>query len=247
LRKPKNINDLPAFLDKIINKPKVLFVDETHEANIEVLEWFRVLVDHVKNLTIVFSALPVFEDILTKNLETLKKRITEKIVLNTLTKEETEELIRKRIESVGGNNLGPFSHNIIDHIYSRTGGFPRDIIMYCNKLLNMAAEKDYHIIDLNLVNETNEKPLENNIKIENIKGMPEKQKLLINVIAEREPISPNEIVSYFEEYPSEKHALRAINNLLNRLRKSGYVEREKQGKTYIYKLSPSTRTILIRA
>jgi type II secretory pathway predicted ATPase ExeA len=245
VRKPKKINDLPIFLDKIIKKPKVLFIDEAHEASLEVLEWFRVMVDHVKNLTIVFSALPVFEHILTKKLETLKKRITDKIELNALTKQEVEGLIRKRIEYVGGDDIKPFTYNIIEYIYNRTGGFPRDVILLCNKLLNLGAEKNLEVIGLDIIDKE-EKPKEN-LKIENLKDLPEKQKLLINIIAEKEPITPNEIVYYFKEYPSEKHALRAINNLLGRLIKQGYIEREKAGKTYSYKLSPSTRTILVRA
>ena len=245
IKKPKKINDLPIFLDKIIRKPKVLFIDEAHEASLEVLEWFRVMVDHVKNLTIIFSALPVFEDILTKKLETLKKRITEKIELNALTKKETEELIRRRIEYAGGKDIKPFTYNMIDYIYNRTGGFPRDVILLCNKLLNLGAKKDLESIGLDSIEE--EKKPKENLKIENLKDLPEKQRLLINVIAEREPITPNEIVTYFKDYPSEKHALRAINNLLGRLIKQGYIEREKIGKTYTYKLTPYTRTMLIKA
>ena len=245
LRKPKKINDLPEFLNKIIKKPKVLFIDETHQASVEVLEWIRVLVDHVRNLTIVFSALPVFEEILTEKLETLKKRITEKIELNALTREEVEELIRKRITYAGGEDIKPFTYNIIDYVYNRTGGFPRDVILLCNRLLNLGAEKNLEFIGVNVLDKE-EKPKEN-LKIENLKELPEKQRLLINIIAEKEPVTPNEMVKHFKEYPSEKHALRAINNLLGRLIKQGYVEREKIGKTYAYKLTPYMRTILIKA
>lgn len=246
IRKPKKINDLPSFLDKIIDKPKVLFVDEAHEASIEVLEWFRVMVDHVKNLTIVFSALPVFEELLNKNLETLKRRITKKIELTALTKEETEELIRKRIKNVGGEDIAPFSYNIIDYIYSRTGGFPREVILLCNELFEIGAEKNVELITQDILEKKPEKYTEIRRKIENLKSLPEKQRMLINIIAEREPINPKEMIDYLKNYPSEKHALRAVNNLLGRLVKQGYVERKKEGKTYIYKLSPSTRTILVR-
>lgn len=245
-RKPKRINDLPSFLDKIITKPKVLFVDEAHEASTEVLEWLRVMVDHVKNLTFVFSALPAFDERLTKNLETLKKRITKKIELSALSKEETEELIRKRIKHAGGKDIKPFSYNMIDYIYSRTGGFPRDIILLCNDLFNVAAEKNADTIDHSLIEENNKKRTETSLKIDNLKHIPDKQKMVIDIIAQREPITPGDLIPYFEEYQSRKHALRAINNLLGRLIKQGFVEREKRGKSYSYKLSPSTRTILVR-
>ena len=245
-RKPKKINDLPSFLDKIITRHKVLFIDEAHEASIEVLEWLRVMVDHVKNLTFVFSALPVFDEILTKHLETLKKRITKKIELTALTKEETEELIRKRIKHAGGENIKPFSYNTIEYIYSRTGGFPRDIILLCNELFNIAVERNSDIIDYNLIKENNKNQTEISIKIDNLKHIPDKQKIVIDIIAKNEPITPKDLIPYFKEYQSNKHALRAINNLLGRLIKQGFVEREKTGKSYSYKLSPSTRTILVR-
>ncbi len=245
-RKPKKINDLPSFLDKIITRPKVLFVDETHEASTEILEWLRVMVDHVKNLTFVFSALPVFDDMLTKNLETLKKRVTKKIELSALTKEETEELIKKRIKHAGGEDIKPFSYNMVDYIYSRTGGFPRDVILLCNDLFNMAVEKNSDIIDHNLMEESNKKQIETSLKMDNLKHIPEKQKMVIDIIAQNEPITPGDLIPYFDEYQSNKHALRAINNLLGRLIKQGFVERKKEGKSYSYKLSTSTRTILVK-
>lgn len=246
-RKPKKIDDLPSFLNKIIKKPKVLFVDEAHEASIEILEWFRVLSDQVQNLTIVFSALPVFDEILTKNLETLKKRIIEKVELNALTKEETENLIRKRIEKAGGKDIKPFTYNIIDYIYSRTGGFPRDIIILCNELLNLGAEKDAEWIDLNLISKEPAIKEEKKVNAENLKELSEKQRKIIDILVEKEPTTPNDIIKNFSEYPSEKHALRSINNVLKRLINEGYIERERTGKTYQYKLSPSIRTILIKS
>ena len=247
IRKPKKVEELPSFLNKIIKKPKVLFVDEAHEASIDVLEWVRIISDQVRNLTIVFSSLPVFEDILSKNLETLKKRIIEKVELNTLSKEEIEKLIRKRVESVGGKDIKPFTYNTIDYIYSRTGGFPRDVIILCNNLLNLGAENDAENIDLNLISKRPTTKEEKRVDVENLKELSGKQKKIIDILAEYEPITPNEIIKHFPEYPSEKHALRAINNVLKRLVKDNYIERERTGKSYYYKLTPSTRTLLVRA
>lgn len=249
-RKPKTIEEVPEFLNKTIKTHKVLFVDEAHEAGIEVLEWFRVLSDQVNNLTIVFSALPVFDDILIKNLETLKKRIVEKIELNALTKEETEELIRKRIASVGGTDIKPFSYNAVNHIYSRTGGFPRDVIMMCSKLLDRGAEVNADYITPDLIDyksKDKHRREDTSISISKFKDLSAKQRKIIDSLLNTESMNPNELVKLFPNYPSEKHGLRAINNLLKRLVDEGYIEREKVGKTYKYKITPSTRTILIRA
>lgn len=248
-KKPGKIEDLPEFLNKTIKKHKVLFVDEAHEASIEVLEWFRILSDQVKNLTIVFSALPVFDDMLIKNLETLRKRVVEKIELSALTKEETEQLIRKRIESAGGTDIKPFSHNVVEHIYSRTGGFPRDIIMLCNILLDKGAEKNVDIITFDLAKERGsfERKVERKSDLSGLKNLSKKQRKIIDNLLDSDSLTTTEIMQLFSDYPSEKHALRATNNLLKRLVDEGYIEREKSGKTYSYKITPSTRTLLIRA
>ena len=243
LKKPRKTQDLAPFLNKIIKKHKILFIDEAHEANIEVLEWLRVLSDQVQNLTIVFSSLPIFDDILTNKLETLKKRITEKIELNALSREETEELIQKRIEFNGGEGIKPFTKNAIDYIYSRTGGFPRDILVTCNKLLNLGMEKDVEIIDSDIIENMNFEKKEPNAKF---RELPNKQKKIIDILLEKEPRSTTELVNCLQ-YPSEEKGLRAVNNLLNRLLKENYIEREKFGKSYTYKLTPSIRTMLIKS
>ncbi len=247
VRKPKKIDDFPDFLNKIIKKPKVLFIDESHEASIEVLEWLRIISDQVQNLTIVFSALPVFNEILSKNLETLKKRIIETVELEALTKEEVEKLIRKRIETAGGTDIKPFTYNIIEYIYSRTGGFPRAVVILCNNLINFGAENEAERIDMNLISKKPPIEREKKLNIENLKDLSSKQRKIINIIAEFEPLTPNKLINYFPDYPSEKHGLRAINNLLRRLVKEGYIERERKGKSYYYKLNPSTRTVLVRS
>ncbi len=246
IKKPKKIEDVPQFLNNIIKEHKVLYIDEIHEASIEVLEWFRIISDQVQNLSIILSGLPVFDEILTKNLETLKKRIIEKIELNALTKEETEQLIRKRIEFVGGKGIQPFTPETIDYIYNRTGGFPRDIIVLCNKLLNTSAENNAENIDITNLNENPPKIKKVN-DFGKLTNLSIKQKKIIKIILEYEPITPNKLIEFTTDYPSEKHALRAVNNLLKRLAVEGYVERKKSGKTYIYNLTPSTRTLLIKS
>jgi type II secretory pathway predicted ATPase ExeA/DNA-binding transcriptional ArsR family regulator len=245
-KKPTEIHQLPEFLNNNIKRHKVLFIDEAHEASIEVLEWLRVISDQTQNLTIIFSALPVFDEILTKNLETLKKRVTEKIELSALSREETEELIRRRIEFAGGKDLGPFTPESVDYIYQRTGGFPRDVLILCNTLFNLAAEKNVEKIDRGTI-ESSTIPHNKNYSPEKLKGLPEKQKLIIDLLLVNEKLTPGEIAKNAKNYPSEKHALRAINNLLKRMFKEGYLERKREGKTYIYVLSPQTRTRMVKA
>jgi len=245
-KKPKNIQNLPTYLNKVLSEHSILFIDEAHEASIEVLEWFRVISDQVQNLTLVFSALPLFEDLLTQNLETLKKRVTEKIELSALSFEETRNLIKKRIEYAGGKDIHPFTRDSVQYIYQRTGGFPRDIITMCNALINTAAQKNQPYIDHSQMAEEEILP-KKNADLDKLRGLPDKQKQVIDLLLDKEPLSPTEMIKHMNDYPSEKHALRAVNNLLKRMLDEGYIERDKTGKTFEYILSPSTRTKLIRA
>jgi len=120
----KNLYQIPDFLNKKLkNKHLVVLFDEAHEADVDVLEWLRVLGDQVENMSVVVSGLPVFDEKLNE-LETFRKRIIAKIELLSLTKEETREMIRKRIENIGGNAIAPFDEGVINAIYERTGGFP---------------------------------------------------------------------------------------------------------------------------
>ena len=95
----KNLYQIPEFLNKKLkNSHLVILFDEAHESSVDVLEWLRVLSDQVENMSILVSGLPVFDEKL-GDLETFRKRIITKIELLSLTKEETREMIQKRIEN----------------------------------------------------------------------------------------------------------------------------------------------------
>ncbi|MBN2094536.1 MAG: AAA family ATPase [Candidatus Aenigmarchaeota archaeon] len=247
LKKPKEVHHISDYLNKITNEHKVIFIDEAHEASIEVLEWLRVISDQTQNITFVLSGLPIFDDILTKNLETLKKRVSEKIELSALSRDETEELIRKRIEYAGGKEIRPFTPKSIDFIYQRTGGFPRDVLTLCNHMFNLAAEKNADEINENLLGESKSGKIIGNYDANKLKDLPEKQKKIIDLLLEEEPQTPTDLAKKINDYPSEKHALRAVNNLLKRMLEEGYIERSKNGKAYAYLLGPQTRTKLVKA
>ncbi len=136
-KRVKNIYQLPDFLNKKLKKKNlIILIDEAHEANLDVLEWIRVLGDQVNNLSFLISALPVFEEDVLSKLETFAKRIAAKVELLSLTKEETEELIIKRILYVNGK--GDEFAGTFDYIFDITGGFPREIIRACNEIINRA-------------------------------------------------------------------------------------------------------------
>ncbi|MEM5779260.1 MAG: AAA family ATPase [Candidatus Aenigmatarchaeota archaeon] len=246
-KKVKNINELPNFLNKKLkNKKMFLLVDEAHEADILVLQWFRILIDQVENFYIILSALPNFEETLIRKLETFHKRVTIKIVLRNLTENEVKELIAKRIEYVAKTSKGknPFTEEAIKAIYEETGGFPREVIRLCSQAVHKAIELSLEKIDASLIRKREE-----SIGFEfSLSRMPKKQREVLEAIRNNKN-TPNEILESIDlsTYKSRYHALRSVNNILQRLMREGYVERRKQGKTYYYTLSSKLRTLLVNA
>jgi type II secretory pathway predicted ATPase ExeA len=244
----KNIYELPRFLNrKLKGKNMVLMIDECHEADVDVLEWIRVLSDQVENMQIALSGLPIFEAKVSSTLETLRKRIMVRIEVLYLTKEEMTEMIKKRIESVGGTGTEPFAPETIAAIYNRTGGFPRETIRLCNELVNKAAIESKFIITPDMVEERkNEEKSE--ITLSSLENMTPMQKLVIDFIA-RTPSSPGSIAnsSDLAKYKSRQHAVRSINNILKRMLSDGIVERTRKDKAFIYQISPKFRTLVVKS
>jgi type II secretory pathway predicted ATPase ExeA len=238
----RNLNSVPGFLNKKLREKKmVILLDEAHESQKVVLEWLRVLSDQVNNLFIVISALPVFEENLSE-LETFRKRIMARIELLSLTKEETTELIKRRIEKVGGSFPGPFDENLINLIYERTGGFPREVIRMCNELMNKAILDGKEKISPDMFEEKREKPSLGLLE----KMTPMKRKILELLI---KPMTPGQLADSLnlEKYKTRQHAVRSVNNILKELMEEETVERRKTEKTFVYQLAPSVRTLVVKA
>ncbi len=246
----KNINlyNLNEHVKKALKGKKLLlFVDECHEASLESLEWLRSLTDHVDSLSVVLAGLPVFESAMKSNLETFMRRVGTKIELGNLSRSETRELIKRRIEFSGGNDIRPFSHNIIDYVYDRTGGFPREVIRVCNELSLKAMEKQITTIDTDFLRETDAP--EARLSTDRIASLPERQKLIIETLAKHGELTPAQIISKLdiEEYKDRENGVRSVNNVLRRLMKEKLVERKKSGKAYLYKVSDRFQTLLVQA
>ncbi|MBL7206794.1 MAG: AAA family ATPase [Candidatus Aenigmarchaeota archaeon] len=232
--------------EKLNVKKCVLFVDEMHEASTESLEWLRTLTDQIDNLSIIVAGLPVIEEILKENLETFSRRINNKLELTNLSKHEIRELIKKRIEKTGGEDIKPFTGEAIDNIFEKTGGFPRDVLKMCNNLVQEAVSKNMSTIDNDFIRE--EDKTEPKVSMEAIKELPDRQKSIFETLEGRE-LTPSEVVSNMESdgYKNKDNAIRSINNLLRRMMADGIVERKKIGKTYKYKVAGKYETLMVKA
>jgi type II secretory pathway predicted ATPase ExeA/predicted transcriptional regulator len=247
----KNTSEIVEKLSKKFNKKRlVLIVDEAHESSVECLQWFRVIIDHV-NATLVLSALPIFETFLEQKLETLRKRVTTRVVLSMLTKDEVRELIEKRIEHASnGMGKNPFTNEAINKIYEISSGFPREVLRLCNDAVNKAILEFAEYVDAQHVVGEPVKKTEFEVKeqIFEITRFPKRQREVIDALLNG-ATTPSEILEKIslDKYKSREHALRSVNNILQRLLKQGIVLRKKQGKTYVYILSPKMKTLLTKA
>jgi type II secretory pathway predicted ATPase ExeA len=228
-------------------KKLLLFVDECHEASLESLEWLRSLADQIDSLSVVLAGLPVFESTMKSGLETFMRRVGTKVELGNLSRSETRELIKRRIELAGGDDVRPFSHNIIDYVYDRTGGFPREVIRVCNELSIKAMERQITTIDTDFLRETDAP--EARLSTDRIASLPDRQKLIIETLAKHGELTPAQIISKLEgeEYKDRENGVRSVNNVLRWLMKEKFVERRKSGKAYVYRVSERFQTLLVQA
>lgn len=256
------LHDLHVHLNKKLGQKKLLMLlDETHEADIEVLKWLRTISDQVDNMQIVLAGLSTVEDMLRNNLETLRSRIMTHIELINLKREDSRELISKRIKSVGGEDTAPFTEKCVNEIYGLTGGFPREILKICNKLVQKAIEENKLEIDsvnLYLKSESSteeqekEEPKESveiMLKKDFMNDLSYKQRKIIHLLDENKELFPSDIAEKlgFDKYKSKQHAVRSVNNILKRLSKMGYVDRKSMGKGFVYFLNIKTKNLLIKS
>lgn len=252
--------NLANYVNKKTRRKKfVLLLDEAHETSRDTLEWLRVLTDQIDSMSLVVTGLPVLEQRLKQELETLNQRITTRVRLDALSQSETLQLIKKRIEAVGGKDIKPFTEEAVKAIYEKTGGFPREILRLCNKLVNDAIARGTEEIDIRAISEYKELPEDAAAAVSflptpsassmALSDMPYKQRKILEILSKKEWLTPSAIAEEIgtKAYKTEQHAIRSMNNILKRLLIDGFVQRESRGKSYIYSLTPKIRTLLVQA
>ncbi len=259
LRKKPNLYNLPEYINNKLGKNHLIFLlDESHETNKEVLEWLRVLTDQI-NMTLIVAGLPSLEKNIRDNLETFDQRVTTRVSLLALDENETKELIKKRIESVGGTGLVPFTLDALDKIFRRTGGFPREVLKFCDRAVLSAIDKGIEKIDAQDIELFKE--IEVPKKLEQpkvsftpkppsetqLKGLPYKQRKILETLSKKDWLTPTAIVDEIgtQRYKSHSHGVRSVNNILKRLLIEGYVQREAHGKGFLYALTPKVKTLFV--
>jgi len=251
-RKP-NLYNLDAFVNgRLKGKQVLIMLDESHETNKEVLEWLRVIVDQIDNVSLILAGLPALEDKIRHTLETFDQRITSRIKLAALSEPETLELIKKRIESEGGSGIKPFTDDAIREIFRKTGGFPREILKLCDRLVNDAIENGKNSIDekdIGGYREIKEEPVAAvQQPVQSLSDLPQKQKKILDALLQKTWLTPSDLAEQLGgDYKSKEHAIRSINNILKRLMDEGLAQRESRGKAFMYSLTPKTKTLMVES
>jgi type II secretory pathway predicted ATPase ExeA len=251
--------NLPKYVSAKLKGTHLIFLlDEGHETSRDVLEWLRVLVDQIDGISLIIAGLPALEGNIKSNLETFDQRITTRISLTALSESETRALIQKRIEATGGSGILPFTDSAIQAIYSLTGGFPREVLKLCDKLIMDALEDGRELIEataLEAYREFKKAPVLEEPAVAfapkppseaQLANLPRKQKSILELLAKTDWLTPAAIAEQIGgRYASRGHAVRSINNILHRLMLDGYVQREARGKAYMYALTPKLRTLFV--
>ena len=240
-----NLYNIDEWANKKLAKKKMVFIiDECHEADIDTMEWIRTIADQVDNMQVIISGLPVLETMLKERLETFMKRINVKVELTNLTKSEMREMMKRRIEYVGGDDIKPFTSDAIDFIYEKTMGFPREVLRMCGDILFEAYKKGITTIDASLFKE---KKREERVSMDIIKGLPLKQREILEILNKHRELTPTDMVGYLnkDSYKSFDNAIRSVNNILRRLMADNFVERKKVGKAYKYSTTNRIKTMMV--
>lgn len=140
------------------NSQSVLIIDEAQNLTPELLEEIRLLsnleTDRHKLLQIILVGQPELRNILSQpDMRQLRQRINISCHLYPLTRAETEDYIRHRLEVAGNRDAAEFQDGTMDLIYTYSRGIPRLINITCDFLFLSAFVDEKREITVDLVKE----------------------------------------------------------------------------------------------
>ncbi|MHA1626594.1 MAG: AAA family ATPase [Candidatus Asgardarchaeia archaeon] len=212
------------------DKKVVLLVDEAHKLDPEIAPYLQDLSD-LENTVIVYAALDGFYiQRLPEIHKTLYDRVVEVIGISLLTKEEVKEMIKRRIESVGGTDFYPFTEKAVEMIAEYSQGAPREALKICSSSLIRAIARGIEVIDGDIVQEVvSKRPSE---VIRKIRTLGSREKEVMRLFLNREFLTNQDVRNEL------KVSSQAAYNILARLMEKELVEAKEsdnKGKIYVPK------------
>jgi general secretion pathway protein A len=136
------LDPLNAFLlrSHAEGRNSVLIIDEAQNLSADVLEQLRLLTNletsERKLLQIVLIGQPELRELLAQpSLEQLAQRVIARYHLDALTRTETQQYVRHRLEVAGLARSMPFDRGALERIHKKSGGVPRRINLLCDRAM----------------------------------------------------------------------------------------------------------------
>lgn len=143
-RKKFSLYELEDMIKKA-KKPVVILLDEAHEFTAEIEQQMRSLGD-VQGINYVLAGLPEARDRIKKDSPPFFDRMVLETYIDHLSQEETREMIRKRIEDVGGKDIKPFTDEAISNVFKMSKGRPRMILKVCDWVMTDAIRNNLEVV-----------------------------------------------------------------------------------------------------
>jgi len=137
-------------------KNAILVVDEAQNVAPELLEQIRQLTNletlTQKLLQVILSGQPQLEKKLSKpELRQLDQRIGVRAKLSRLSRDETEQYIRHRINIAGGKSEEMFTDEAMNMIYDVAKGIPRLVNVVCDNVMVRAKKEGIKRIEVRII------------------------------------------------------------------------------------------------
>lgn len=134
----------------------LLVIDECHNLSPSALEELRMLSnfqagDRALLQTFLLGQAEFRATLQAKGLEQFRQRVIAAHHLGPLGEDETRDYINHRLRVVGWKDDPRFTDGVYGEVHGHTGGIPRQINTFCDRLMLMSALDELHEIDEEVV------------------------------------------------------------------------------------------------
>lgn len=199
----------------------IILLDEAHRLSSDIAQYLQDLSD-LETVVLVYAALDGFYiQHLPEIHRTLYDRVVEVINLSLLTTDEIKEMIIKRIKSVGGKGIEPFTEDALDLIAEASGGAPREALKICGTAIIKAITGKIEKIDRSVIEDViSRKPSE---IINRIRQLGKREKEVLRIFVKKSAITNKDVQTEL------KISSQAAYNILARLMEKELIEAKASG------------------